>query len=402
MPLEIIRNDITKVRADAIINTANPNVAVGDGVDSAVYAAAGRDLLLAERAKIGPLRPGECAVTPAFALPAKYIIHTVGPAWEGGDKGEVETVAKCYRNSLEKAKELNCESAAFPLISAGTYGFPKDVALKTAVSEISGFLFGCDMTVYLVVYDKKSFEVSGKAFSEIKSYIDESDVVIREHRRTELGGNALRQPRNVYSESFGLFPDEASETAPYASAQPADGTLRPQRSFSVESPASSSAAKKRRAGIFSSIVGRDKPEKKTVGSIPPSAVPVPVPNKSIDDVIKEKDDTFQQYLLRIIDRKGLTDPEVYKKANIDRKHFSKIRSNVNYNPSKKTALALAVALELNLDETRDLLLKAGMALTRSSIFDIIMEYCIEHRMTDIHEINCILFEYGQPTLGAEQ
>lgn len=366
MPLEIIRNDITKVRADAIINTANPNVAVGDGVDGAVYAAAGRDLLLAERAKIGPLRPGECAVTPAFALPAKYIIHTVGPAWEGGDKGEAETVAKCYRNALEKAKELNCESAAFPLISAGTYGFPKDVALKTAVSEISGFLFGCDMIVYLVVYDKKSFEVSGKAFSDIKSYIDESEVKVRRHRRPE-------------PESF-LSPQSISFDGRSGNYEPAGAARSFYREEELARP--EPAKRRERRGILPSLGIPRRPE------------------KDLEDIIKEKDETFQQYLFRIIDRKGLTDPEVYKKANIDRKHFSKIRGNVNYNPSRKTALALAVALELNMDETRDLLLKAGLALTRSSTFDLIIEYCIEHKIYDIYEINCILFKFDQPTLGA--
>lgn len=365
MPLEIIRNDITKVHADAIINTANPKVTVGRGVDSAIYAAAGRDLLLAERAKIGELRPGECAATPAFSLPAKYIIHTVGPAWEGGDKGEVETVAKCYRNSLQLAKELECESAAFPLISAGTYGFPKDVALKTAISEISGFLFGSEMTVYLVVYDKTAFEVSGKAFSDIKSYIDESEVVVHSHRRPGPG-------MDVRSDSFSF--DSFRELGPMNFG----GAARSAGSAEEAAPQ----------------------EKRSKRRILPSITPVLKENKSIDDVIKEKDETFQQHLFRIIDRKGLTDPEVYKKANIDRKHFSKIRSNVDYNPSKRTALALAVALELNLDETRDLLLKAGLALTHSSIFDIIMEYCIEHKIRDIYEINCILFDYGQPTLGA--
>ena len=345
MPLEIIRNDITKVSADAIVNTANPYVAIGSGVDSAIYKAAGRDQLLTARAKIGPIAAGEAAVTPAFGLKAKYIIHTVGPAWEGGGKGEVETVARCYRNSLSKAKELGCESVAFPLLSSGNYGFPKDVALKTAVSEISGFLFSNEMTVYLVVYDKQSFEVSGKAFSGIKSFIEEKDVVQRTGRSEESvlrrfaageahhkANTAMRSPMQAY----GIFADTAKESA------------------------------------------------KSI---------------SIDEMLKDKDETFQQHLFRIIDRKGLDDPDVYKKANIDRKHFSKIRSNVNYNPSKKTALALAVALELNLDETKDLLMKAGLALTRSSTFDLIMEYCIEHKVRDINEINCILFEYDQPTLG---
>ena len=383
MPLEIIRNDITKVRADAIVNTANPAVAVGDGVDSAIYAAAGRDKLLAERAKIGELRPGECAVTPAFDLPARYIIHTVGPAWEGGGSGEIETVAKCYRGSLEKARELECESVAFPLISAGTYGFPKDVALKTAVSEISGFLFANDMTVYLVVYDRKAFEVSGKAFSEVKSYIDEADVRVRQHRRPEPG-SSLNSRSISFDEGFESFeaaersylPDEPLRSAPMGGGMPCPPLEK----------------KKRRVGILPSIRPTRKPDK-TEG-------PERKSDRDIEDIIKDKDESFQQYLFRIIDRKGLTDPEVYKKANIDRKHFSKIRSNPDYNPSKKTALALAVALELNMDETRDLLLKAGMALTRSSTFDIIMEYCIDHKVYDIYEINCILFKFGQPTLGA--
>ncbi|MBQ1892269.1 MAG: macro domain-containing protein [Firmicutes bacterium] len=375
MPFEIIRNDITKVRADAVVNTANPHVAVGSGVDRAIYEAAGRDALLAERAVIGELRPGECAATPAFELPAKYIIHTVGPAWEGGSAGEIETLARCYRGCLEKAEELKCGSVAFPLISSGTYGFPKDAALKTAVSEISSFLFGSDMTVYLVVYNKEAFEISGKVFSGVKSYIEESEI------------RAPERSRNVY------YPEGSSVFGGGYRNIPADGAAEsmavPARSGgaaeSMAAPARSSAptsAPKRKAGILP-----------TIGSFRR-------PSKSIDDVIKEKDETFQQYLFRIIDRKGLTDPEVYKKANIDRKHFSKIRGNVDYNPSRKTALALAVALELNLDETRDLLLKAGLALTHSSTFDLIMEYCIEHKVYDIYEINCILFSYGQPTLGA--
>jgi O-acetyl-ADP-ribose deacetylase (regulator of RNase III) len=168
MPFNIIRNDISKVKADAIVNTANANVAVGAGVDQAIYEAAGFDELLAERAKIGPMKPGQAAATPAFALDAKYIIHTIGPAWQGGNYHERETVASCYRESLKIADELHCESVAFPLISTGTFGFPKDEALRIAVSEISSFLFTHDMTVYMVVYDKEAFVISGKAFPDIK------------------------------------------------------------------------------------------------------------------------------------------------------------------------------------------------------------------------------------------
>ena len=357
MSFEIIRNDITKVQADAIVNTANPLVEVGAGVDSAVYAAAGRDRLMAERKKIGPMQPGEVAVTPAFDLDADYIIHAVGPAWMGGDCGEVETVARCYRSSLNKAKELGCESIAFPLMASGTYGFPKDVALKTAVSEISGFLFNNEMTVYLVVYDKESFEVSGKAFSDISSFIAEEEVVepdYRSHRRRRGGsfGNVRRNISAGVRRSAGI--DFSAETVEDSFEDSLYGYERSLDGFS---------------------------------------------ETDIDDVIKHKDESFQQRLFRLIDRKGLEDKDVYKKANIDRKHFSKIRSNVNYNPSKKTALALAIALGLNLDETKDLLLRAGIALSHSNTFDIIIEYCIDHHMTDIYEINCILFNYDQPTLG---
>ena len=350
MSLEIIRNDITKVYADAIVNTANPMVAVGYGVDSAIYEAAGKEALLAERKKIGVLHPGEVAETPAFLLHARYILHTVGPVWEGGSSGEVETVARCYRNALEKARALGCESIAFPLLASGTYGFPKDVALKTAIAEISGFLLNNEMTVYLVVYDKKSFEISGKVFHDVTEYISENEI--REQKAYPASSQARRR-----REAASAFFNQADA-----------GTISEKAAY-YASP----------------------------GAMALSAA---LPEEDIDDIIRHREDTFQEYLFRLIDRKGLEDKEVYKKANIDRKHFSKIRSNANYNPSKRTALALAVALGLNLDETRDLLLKAGIALSRSNTFDIIMEYCIEHRITDIYEINCILFKYDQPMLGA--
>ena len=332
MPLEIIRNDITKVHADAIVNTANPMVKIGSGVDEAIYNAAGKDELLKERKKIGVMHPGEVAETPAFNLPAKYIIHAIGPIWEGGTNGEVEIVAQCYKKSLEKAKELGCESIAFPLLASGTYGFPKDVALKTAISEISGFLFHNEMNVYLVVYDKESFEISSKAFDDVTEYIAESEV------------------------------------------------LEPMQFLQV-------------------MYARREEEEYALDSLDEIAGSAFL-DEDIEDIIRQKEETFQEYLFRLIDKKGLEDTVVYKKANIDRKHFSKIRSNPNYNPSKRTALALAIALELNLDETKDLLLRAGIALSRSNIFDIIMEYCIDHKITDIYEINCILFKYDQPMLGA--
>ena len=373
MSLEIIRNDITKVSADAIVNTANPEVAIGDGVDRAIYHAAGKEALLEARRQIGAIRPGDAASTPAFGLDAKYIIHTVGPVWQGGDAGEKEILADCYRKSLSIAKDLQCESVAFPLMAAGTYGFPKDAALQIAVSEISGFLFDNEMTVYLVVYNKEAFEISSKAFDDIKSYIDENEVIERESRamnsRREQAGLSNSSVRSIRDTVIGaarkLIKPEADEEALW----------EPEEYESDEIP-----------------------PYETEGS-PVLADMAALPEDDLEEQIKHRAPTFQEELFRIIDKKDMDDVDVYKRANIDRKHFSKIKSNPDYNPTKKTAVAFAIALGLNLDETRDLLLTAGIALTRSNTFDIIISYCIEHNITDINQINCLLFDFDQPTLG---
>lgn len=369
MPLEIIRNDITKVEADAIVNTANPEVAYGAGVDSAIYAAAGAEELLAERAKIGRMVPGAAAVTPAFKLSAKYIIHTVGPVWQGGDHGEAETVASCYRNALNLAKENDCESIAFPLIATGTYGFPKDLALKIAIAEISSFLFENDMTVYMVVYDKEAFVLSGKLFSDVTEYIKENEeypiassypFAKRRRRLLDAAANVREREPRLEQTVFDALSDSMSPDL-----------------------------------LLSELDDYQELSSPINMSVDASADAI-----GIDERLKNKGATFQESLFRIIDRKGLKDSVVYKKANIDRRLFSKIKSNVDYKPSKQTVLAFAIALELNLDETLDLLGRAGMTLSKSSEFDIIMEYCIDNRITNIMDINCILFDHDQPLLGA--
>lgn len=436
MALQIIRNNIVNVEADAIVNTANPVVGVGRGVDQSIYEAAGWDRLLEARERIGEIAPGEAAWTPAFSLHARYIIHTVGPTWTGGGSGERETVARCYRKSLELAAELGCESAAFPLIATGTYGFPKDEALRIAMAEISGFLLSNEMEVLLVVYDKESFEVSGKLFSDIQSFIDDSEAAytpdhlqynraadlqynrvdasdVRAKRapraRRILDGfrarkNALKreeepilQPGEPYGDrDTGSLFEDRDAGAPFmdwdAESMAEDLSMGAESggyddlllSESVEEPAVEVEAAPSYSRSFSA----------------PSAPSFPSQEASLETRLKHLDKTFQEYLFMLIDRRGLSDTEVYKKANIDRKHFSKIRSNVGYKPSKKTALALAIALELNLDETKDLIGRAGLALSPSIIFDRIIEYCIETCNYDIYEINCILFKYDQPTLGA--
>ena len=388
MALQIIRNNIINVEADAIVNTANPKVAVGKGVDLAIYEAAGWDRLLAARAEIGVMTPGQAVYTPAFDLNAKYIIHTVGPAWRGGNFGERETVAACYRNSLWLAKQLDCESIAFPLLATGTYGFPKDEALRIAMAEISGFLLENEMEVMLVVYDKESFQVSGKLFSDIKMLIDDSEV-----------------EQSVFSEPErrrNLFHDSVRSREPMAGSSIDDSRVHYIKNRSVKASKKRAEAEEETRYLSEAYMDLCDLGEKVVeerDSIN-AQLAFPTESESLDERTLHLDKTFQEYLFMLIDRKGLSDPEVYKKANIDRKHFSKIRSNVDYQPSKKTALALALALELSLDETKDLLLRAGLALSPSIKFDKIIEYCIKEKKYDIYEINLSLFAYDQPTLGA--
>ncbi len=366
MPFKIIRNDITKVKADAIVNTANPHPTYASGTDAAIYKAAGAELLLAERKKIGKMERGQAAVTPAFALPAKYIIHTVGPAWVDGKHGEFDVLSACYENSLSLAAELKCDSIAFPLIATGVYGFPKDRALQIAVSVISRFLLAHDMQVILVVFDSHAFELSGKLFQEVDSFIDENYV--------------SRQHKEEYS-SFDDGTDEAERSSRFRLDENRRILSEPDQSVS---------------GMMETI---RCPEPEPLYSQQVSA-PMPQASRiSLDDALGNVGETFQQRLLHLIDEKGMTDVDVYKRANMDRKLFSKIRCNENYKPKKKTALALAIALQLNLDDTIDLLKRAELALSPSSKSDLIIEYFISRQEYDIYNINLALFEHGQPILG---
>ena len=402
MPLSIIRNDITKVSADAIVNTANPHAAIGAGTDQAIYSAAGMKQLLAEREKIGDIRPGSAAYTPAFALDAKYIIHTVGPAWRGGGYQERETVASCYKNSLAMAAELGCESVAFPLISTGTYGFPKDEALRIAVDEISSFLFDHDMTVYLVVYDKESFVITGRAFAGVKSYIAEHEVkrsnfVSRYNKSRRCAENDAGAAELNYSLGAPVSAILESRDACYgaALAEPEEA----EAGFDTDEAVLNAAealfdADEAVLNVAEALFDADEALASAVQE-PPSYRKL-----TIDDIIGMKEDTFQQVLFRIIDRKGMTDPEVYKRSNLDRKLFSKIRSDIDYSPSKKTVLALIIGLELNVDEATDLLNRAGYSFSPADLSDLTVRACIEQHMYNIHMINCYLFDLGQKTLGA--
>lgn len=338
MPFEIVRNDIVNMRVDAVVNTANPNPVIGSGVDSGIHKKAGHELLVA-RQKIGCIDFGDAAITPGFDLDARYVIHTVGPVWEDGSHREEQILSSCYRNSLTLAKEHECESIAFPLIATGNYGFPKPLALQIAVREISTFLLENEMQVYLVVFGREAFALSEKLFKSVNSYIDEN--YIRSKKLDEYGTESMYGSR--------------LETRRIREQECAD---------------------------------------MSVGAA------IPMDSDDWGQLINDLDAGFSETLLQLIDRTGKKDSEIYKKANVDRKLFSKIRNNMDYRPSKTTALVFAFALKLDVEETKDFISRAGFALSHSSKFDVIVEYFLVNRNYNVFELNEVLFAFDQPLIGA--
>ncbi len=322
MPFTIVRQDITRMETDAIVNAANTALAKGGGVCGAIFAAAGSAKLEAACRKLAPIETGEAVITSGFDLPAKYIIHTAGPVYRDGASGEAEKLRSCYANSLRLAVETGCQSIAFPLISSGIYGYPKKEALRVAMDAVQSFLQSHELDVYLTVFDKEAYTVSEELLGEVADYLDanyvEEELELRRRQRNQAVFYSVRELRS---------------SAP------------------------------------------------------------------LDEIVGNLDEPFSATLLRLIDAKGKNDVEVYKKANLDRRLFSKIRNNKGYMPSKRTVIALAIALELSLDETNDLLRRAGYALSHSQVFDVIVEYFILHGKYDVFEINEVLFRYDQPLLG---
>lgn len=369
MPFQIIRNDITRVRADAVVNTANPRPRIGAGTDSAIYRAAGEEELLSERRTIGEISPGQAACTKAYGLKAKYIIHTVGPAWSGGNSGEREILHSCYEKTLLMAADLGCESIAFPLISTGSYGFPRGEALQIALEEFGRFLLTHEMDIILTVFDRESLELSGRLMGNIEEYIDEHYV--GEARKREYDKYKFRNRRRNYS----MYLSEQEEIQEDASLNEA----------SFESP---------------SYTGKAHSMLRPSAAAPMQDSFSDYTGKTLDEMLSSRGDTFQQKLFRLIDESGLDDVTVYKRANIDRKVFSRIRCNADYTPKKKTAVAFAIALHLDMPAMLDLLSRAEIAFSPSSKFDLIITYFVTNKIYDIYEINCALFRYGQPTLGS--
>lgn len=356
MPLQIIRNDVTKIECDAIVNAANSTLLGGGGVDGAIHRAAGKGLLF-ECMKLGGCKVGQAKITKGYNLPCKYVIHTVGPKWKGGNNGERELLENCYKNSLTLAKENGCESVAFPLISSGVYGYPMNEAFKIAVDTVAEFLMQNDMLVYIVVYNKNALAAGSKLFTDIAQYID--DNYVAEHlpydsRRINNLDESMPLPQTRF-----FSEDYLQESAVLAPAcEPCDNS-------------------------FENIINfYDKSD-------------------SLENIIdKTIDESFSEMLLRLIDERGMKDSECYKKANIDKRLFSKIRSNPDYKPSKPTVLAFCIALELPLYKTNEMLMKAGFALSHSNKFDIIVEYFIKQNNYNIFEINEALFAFDQSLLGS--
>ena len=331
MPFILIRNDITTMPTDAIVNAANSRLAPGGGVCGAIFSASDYHKLDLACRKIGHCPVGQAVITPSFGMPAKYIVHAVGPIWQGGQQNEAKLLRDCYTSSLNLAKQHGCTSIAFPLISAGIYGYPKEEALRVAVDAIRAFLDDNEMTVYLVLFDRRAVVLPQAQRADVQAYIDDH-----------------------YVERFEQEPVRRNEAAVMNEQLSEQAVMMSMRAL---------------------------------------------PTRSLEDLVSHLDDSFSAMLLRLIDERGETDAAVYKRANIDRKLFSKIRKD-SYKPSKQTAIALALALRLNLDETVDLLGRAGYALSRSSKFDVIILYCIENQLYDIYEVNEILFAFDQKLLGA--
>ena len=330
MPFEIVRNDITKMKVDVVVNAANKSLLGGGGVDGCIHRAAGPELL-AECKLLNGCETGSAKVTKGYHLPCMYVIHAVGPRWIDGNHHEKELLESCYTTSLRLAKEYGCKSIAFPLISSGIYGYPKDQALRIAVEQIRKFLLDNEMMVYLVIFDRKAYEIRDSLYSNIATYID--DRYVDEH------SDSLSLQRVRFREFENACLKE--ESVPLSSAN----------------------------------------------------------QKTIKDWLDGIDESFSEMLLRKIDESGMSDAECYKKANIDRKLFSKIRSDKLYKPSKPTVLAFALALELSLEEMQDMLAKAGFALSHSSKFDLIIEYFVKQGNYNVYEINEALFAFDQSLIG---
>lgn len=380
MPFSIVRNDIARVHADVLVNAANTHLAEGGGVCGALFAAAGREQMRAACDAIGGCPTGGAVATPAFNLPARWCVHAVGPIWRGGGHGEEAALRSCYQSMFARVVELGARSVAYPLISAGIYGYPAETALAVAREETRAFLAKHDdIEVTLVVFDRSAVRLGSALEQEIREYIDDEYVAQSPHARRR-GAELEREARWA-----------AGIVAPTA-AKP-------------ETADAESAARKVDLSAFS-FTGDVAEETASDGAALrayAAAAPVSAAGAApteLDDLLEHLDAGFSETLLALIDQRGLADAEVYHRANLSRQLFSKIRSNPAYRPTKPTAVALAMALELDVPATQDLLSRAGLTLSRTSKFDVIVRFFLERGIYDIYQLNEALFAYDQPLVGS--
>ena len=364
MPLKIVRNDITKMQCDALVNTANEYPIVGRGCDTAIYEAAGYEQLLVYRKEhIGRVKEGDVFLTPAFALPARYIIHAVSPAFHGGDRGEERKLRACYRKSLELARQEKCRSIAFPLIATGSYRYPKEEGLRIAVDEINAFLLQHSMEVFLVVYDEAAAQLGRRLAPDLNSYLAGAMMV----REEAVESSRFNRPLGAPASSM------PKASAPVSKAPRQKDRTSAHKSSSVPLPDEVCAS----APVPDFHAGYDS---------------------KLEERIKHLSDTFSEYLMYLIRSKGLTNADVYKTAIVDKKVFSKTKNNKHAHPSKMTAMCLCVGARLNIDETRDLLARAGYALSPCDMTDMIFSFFIENGIYDMFELDIQLEDHGLPYL----
>lgn len=337
MPFIIVRDDLTKMRVDAVVNTTNIKLQPGDGgVSAAIFKAAGMDSLRAACEAIGGCALGSAVVTPGFGLSAGHIIHTPSMVWQGGHHGEEFILRSCYRSCLKAAAQASFESLAFPLIGAGAHGYPRELALSAATKEINSFLlaYDGDMTVYLAVFDHRAFSLSRKLTDEVHEYIDDHYVDARPDRRYLHHEAELSRTMEAMK-----------DMAPYSIMNLEDEAV----SYSQMAP-------------------------------PPLSETLPEPS-------------FAQAMIHYIDSHNMTDPDVYKRANITKQNYCKIKMEKSH-PKKPTVLALCVAMRLDLQNTVELMALAGYAFSPAIRADLIVRYFISTDVHDVMEINSVLFAEG--------
>lgn len=352
------------MQADAVVVTANEDLQITGGIGAAVAQAAGMRRLQEACDAAAPCPVGHAVVTPGYAHPARMIVHAVGPVWDDPSLSDVQKrhlLLSAYESALRCAFDRGARSIGLPLISAGSFGCPPAISFALAMEAVRAFLVDHEALVVLVVYDREAVSAAVAIHGQIAEYIDDRYVGAQEHERRacfrERGASSRGEQGRRLGSLGSVPPRSASDTAP--------------------------------TGWKASPAATDP--------LPPACSEASHPT-DLSQWLDGIDASFSETLLRLIDERGLSDAEVYKRANMSRQLFSRIRCDADYRPSKKTVLALSIALELSLRETSDLLMRAGFALSHSSVADLVVEFFIVRGQYDIFAINEALYAFDQQLL----